>query len=48
MNELTSIDRLPTTLGIGWLLKILVIIGKLVYRLVRIVLWILRRIFPKR
>lgn len=39
----------PRLLGpIGWLLKLLVLFGKLLYYVVRLVIWILRKVFPGR
>jgi len=39
----------PQTAGpVGWLVRLLVLIGKIVYYFVRLLLWILRRLRPKR
>ena len=32
---------------IGWLMKLLVLIGKILYYFVRLLLWILRRLFRR-
>lgn len=33
---------------VGWLFKLLILVGKFFYFFVRILLWILRRLRPKR
>lgn len=38
--------REPHAGPIGWLFKLLVLIGKILYYFVRILLWILRRLRP--
>lgn len=39
----------PVAAGpIGWLFRLLVMIGKVVYYFVRLLLWILRRLRPRR
>lgn len=39
----------PQALGpIGWLFKLLMLFGKIIYYVVRLVIWILRRLFPGR
>ena len=43
-NFMTNSPKGP----VGWLFKLLVLIGKFMYFFVRILLWILRRLRPKR
>jgi hypothetical protein len=47
--QATSMRLQPAGLGpIGWLFKLLVLVGKVIFYVVRLVVWILRRLFPGR